>query len=375
MHTECPHCQTLFNVSAQQLRVAHGTVRCGHCMHTFDALEALSEGDGEVERTNPDSTGSETSSPSVEEHGDRQLLRSPPGGTRWTLADSDLADTVSQTGAADAESGSDVELIQAGPMLDNQLVSDMDAGLEADEQPLGDVADVIEDESPEALAALEGIVPAYTADELPPDEPPDTPHTDADELDHVAVQAGEDTAAEEPEYPQVLEEDIGRIKNARRNRRRKLTYTVLSIFLLSTLGVQYLVLMPEDALRRYPMSRPLVERLCDLRDSCSLLIQREPGLVEVTSRDVRVHPRYEGALQVTASLVNSAGFVQPYPRVQFTLFNVNGQTIAARIFEPHEYLSAETNISTGMEPSTPIRVELHMLAPDEAAVSFEFKFL
>ena len=43
MFTQCPDCGTVFRVSAQALRAAQGTVRCGICSSSFNALEALSE--------------------------------------------------------------------------------------------------------------------------------------------------------------------------------------------------------------------------------------------------------------------------------------------------------------------------------------------
>lgn len=36
--TQCPHCDTVFQVSAEQLQVAQGRVRCGCCQGVFDAL-------------------------------------------------------------------------------------------------------------------------------------------------------------------------------------------------------------------------------------------------------------------------------------------------------------------------------------------------
>jgi len=45
VHTDCSYCHTLFNVSAEQLKVVYGTVQWGHCMNIFDALEALDDGD------------------------------------------------------------------------------------------------------------------------------------------------------------------------------------------------------------------------------------------------------------------------------------------------------------------------------------------
>lgn len=43
MYTECPHCQTLFRIRADQIRAAQGTVRCGRCQEPFDSLLTLCE--------------------------------------------------------------------------------------------------------------------------------------------------------------------------------------------------------------------------------------------------------------------------------------------------------------------------------------------
>src|SRR5574343_1219834 len=38
---QCPHCRTSFRVSQAQLAAAHGVVRCGACLHVFNAAEQL----------------------------------------------------------------------------------------------------------------------------------------------------------------------------------------------------------------------------------------------------------------------------------------------------------------------------------------------
>lgn len=43
MYTQCPECATVFRVSADALRVAQGTVRCGICSSSFNAIEFLNE--------------------------------------------------------------------------------------------------------------------------------------------------------------------------------------------------------------------------------------------------------------------------------------------------------------------------------------------
>jgi len=37
--TQCPHCETSFNITQAQLKLANGKVRCGFCLRTFSALE------------------------------------------------------------------------------------------------------------------------------------------------------------------------------------------------------------------------------------------------------------------------------------------------------------------------------------------------
>jgi predicted Zn finger-like uncharacterized protein len=39
--TRCPGCKTIFRVTAQQLEMRAGQVRCGHCRTVFDGVGAL----------------------------------------------------------------------------------------------------------------------------------------------------------------------------------------------------------------------------------------------------------------------------------------------------------------------------------------------
>jgi predicted Zn finger-like uncharacterized protein len=42
MYTRCPHCNTHFRVTRQQLQASSGQVRCGRCQQVFDAFATLS---------------------------------------------------------------------------------------------------------------------------------------------------------------------------------------------------------------------------------------------------------------------------------------------------------------------------------------------
>jgi predicted Zn finger-like uncharacterized protein len=39
--TQCPECQTRFDISREQLQAANGRVRCGHCQQVFDAIQHI----------------------------------------------------------------------------------------------------------------------------------------------------------------------------------------------------------------------------------------------------------------------------------------------------------------------------------------------
>ena len=41
MRTRCPACRTVFRVTAEQLRLKSGKVRCGYCHAVFNALDEL----------------------------------------------------------------------------------------------------------------------------------------------------------------------------------------------------------------------------------------------------------------------------------------------------------------------------------------------
>ena len=174
--------------------------------------------------------------------------------------------------------------------------------------------------------------------------------------------------------PEVLREEAEEFVARSAARRRNIGYGVAALSLLILLAGQYVFFMPEDAARRYPQWRGAIESLC-VRIGCVLPERRDPARIRVVSRDVRVHPRYEGVMQLKATLTNAAPYRQPYPQVRFTLYNVNGQTIATRVFRPSEYLGRPVAASARLRPHTPFQLELDVLAPEEAAVSFEFRFL
>ena len=120
--------------------------------------------------------------------------------------------------------------------------------------------------------------------------------------------------------------------------------------------------------------RPKLEDLCSLLH-CELPLRVDLSRIELVSRDVRKHPQVAGALQINATLVNRAGFTQPYPVLAITFSNTSGTPVAARRFNPAEYLGEQADLEAGMATDTPLQVMLEIEDPGEDAVSFQFEFL
>ncbi len=88
MYTQCPDCATVFRVTADALRAAHGDVRCGVCSTTFNALENLSEQSFKVA-----ATAFEAPDPS-----DSMTVEELPGGENIELSEeSDPAAGIDRT--------------------------------------------------------------------------------------------------------------------------------------------------------------------------------------------------------------------------------------------------------------------------------------
>ena len=333
MYTRCPHCLTVFVVAAEQLKAAHGNVRCGTCLESFDAIPHLSDGPAQM-----------PSEALI--HNDGLDDGADPGDSR--IASEQLTSTLDAVRTATSTE------------QDYAAATAPAAGLESDGSAFAADADA-------------GGARDVPLDGNPDPAPRPAHHGDDDTGSRVSVVEKSTRKIDDP-LPDVLREHVEELAARNAARRRNIGYGVAALALLVLLAGQYVFFMPEDATRRYPQWRGAIESLC-VQVGCVLPERRDPGRIRVVSRDVRVHPRLEGVMQIKATLTNSAPYRQPYPQVQFTLFNVNGQTIATRVFQPSEYLGRRIAASARLRPQTPFQVELDVLAPEEAAVSFEFSFL
>src|SRR5690606_12386711 len=136
-----PDCGTVFRVTAAELRVAGGFVRCGHCSTVFNALATLSESlPPELERPPEDDAGTAP----------------PPDAARGHPDD----DSEVPGGEASAE--------PAGVRFAARALADEDASGEADDVPLTGSTDEVEVRPPSGALTAEDWLAGTDSDE--PDE-------------------------------------------------------------------------------------------------------------------------------------------------------------------------------------------------------------
>ena len=147
-----------------------------------------------------------------------------------------------------------------------------------------------------------------------------------------------------------------------------------ALVMLMLFALQFAWFSRDQVLQAYPQLAPWAVRFCE-HFHCNLFRLRDPSAIRILNRDVRLHPNYADTLLVNATMVNQSGIVQPYPKVQFTLFDTGGRILAYREFTVEEYLDHSIDIIKGMMPGQPVHFVLEVTGPTQDAVSFEFRFL
>ncbi|NOZ51600.1 MAG: DUF3426 domain-containing protein [Gammaproteobacteria bacterium] len=128
-----------------------------------------------------------------------------------------------------------------------------------------------------------------------------------------------------------------------------------------------------DELGQVSQLRPWIEFFCR-HTNCELSLQADITQLELLGQDIRSHPTTNNALLVSATIINNAPYIQPYPGLQLNFSDINGEEVAVRNFGPKDYAATGINVNKGMEPNTPIQIELEIIDPGKNAINFEFNF-
>lgn len=126
----------------------------------------------------------------------------------------------------------------------------------------------------------------------------------------------------------------------------------------------------EDLAEVSALRQPLV-KFCEYL-SCSVPPRTDIKSIDLVNTSVDPHPITPGALRVSAYLVNRADFVQPFPPLEVTLTDKEGNVVGRRTFQPHEY---HVDMSKRMAPNVIERTDFDLAQPAESAVGYEIQLV
>lgn len=344
MLTQCPSCQTIFRITSEILRVAHGQVRCGRCHTQFDALERLVE-ENDVEET---SSG-------------RYVKPEPPAGEIEVDEPRAQEDITLE--------GRHIEITGTYRVMDDPEDPQIRQEITEEWVELDDVDEEISDELP----ADDGIEVAEHGEEIDDfdeaedvEESPDPSEESEQQRFARRLASGRQRLLQESASDEELHALAGRPGTAR----SALLWKILAAPLVLALLGQFVHHYRSD-FARHPALGPAVVRIYEIF-GVKLTPDWQLHAYEVKQWGVVSDASHPGTLKVRASITNRASFAQPYPLMKLVLEDRWGDQVRAREFEPGEYLDPGTPLDRLLPPGQPTNATIAIVDPGPDAEGFRF---
>jgi predicted Zn finger-like uncharacterized protein len=418
MFTICPKCALTLVVTAEDLRVAQGYVRCGRCSSVFNALARLTEegqtSEESAETAPPPPAASQTPPPAPRDAPPQSVIDEdaipedalefdpsktdvasvfvePPPNPQWTAA----------TGTFKAMIAANQE---AAPAQDPDAPQDSDSQIDVEIDPelLASILhiDLAPPAPPQAPRPAERETPAPALPETPPPAarqatPPATPQKALRPAEREApAPAPRETpppparqatplAGPAPEAPVKARSAASQARAPRKMRLGEelragaATARLLPRLWLAGTGLAALLLLVQivnhyrdELAATARFHRPITALYASL--GVQLAPHWDLRAYEVHQLGASVEPGSSGLITVRASVKNAAAQPQPLPVLRVTLQDRFGNRIAARDVAPPLYLPRATAPASALlSVGQRIDAEMGFVDPGANAVGFE----
>lgn len=371
MYTQCPECQTIFEIDEEALQTSLGIVHCGRCFKRFDALRTLTD--------------------SLPEQSEEPLDEHDPAEHAPILTEAVDA-ARSQAGQRKRRRHESITVTRP-PLAPEPVSRNPEPPSPVPSRPVLDVAGAVPDDlfaEPARTATrgptvvqdwrtidLGGVVEAHAA----PPPAADAGPAPADAVATAIVpadgvdQGGVDLAPGDGVDAAATDRHDGThvyVPPRQRIARAHFAWGAILLLLALTLSAQ-LAWAARVQLLRDPATHALVARACQSID-CRIPPIADPAQLELLSRDVRPDPATAGALTITATLRNNASFRQAWPIVTVTLTDLDNHPVAMRRFRSYEYMTDPARRAAGIAPGATVAVAFEVADPGKNAVAFQFSF-
>ena len=411
MLTRCPECSTSFRVTAEQLRLAQGAVRCGNCEAVFDALTTLSEdqpdnvvGQGQGERSAPESTedsaaDGESGDASTIESVDYDRLSGQLSGYFGETnkpeepEDSDgpgpaaAEETVPflpklQSGAEFSESEPDTQISTESETADE---TDDDTGTTREDEWLRQIFDEADDDRPVFIVEGESSTTSQSQYDF---------EKGAEAADHTG--AGRDDATEPEDFAEYSQDslpqtdtvtdgetadpgipgwqDLSPTSDTRDTLRNGATvnnrwWAISGVILLITLIVQ-LVHDNRDALATHARYGEAIRTLYSLI-RLPLYPEWDLRAYEIRGSEAVSGESSAGVLDIRAQMVINGTEAVGEPLLRIVLRDRWANLVARGVFSASEYRSDQTSAGAMLQPGNLLPIGVTVEDPGDAAQGYE----
>lgn len=401
LQTQCPKCHTRFRVTDEQLGIAKGKVRCGHCMDVFNAVEhkvtgaaaGLSKPPSDTRKKPSEGIPSDQASSgftSDTTENDLIFADNPEedaeegryAGNKLTFSDDELSDSFrsfDDRGAPASDDTTDnqtedVDESWAEAILWENSAPDQNAQATPEKEPEPQPAPEPESELDTGASAQSPQSSPYENESDFIDEEPSGLALEPAEHETEAAtehQPKTESFAAGTPFGDLRHEPVS-VGGNNRSWLRTLTWSVIVLGLIGVLIAQ-VIWFQFDRLSTIPELRPFYEKGCQLT-GCELKPLINVEAIQSRKLVVRTNPKNRNQLIVDAVIINRADFQQPFPAIALTFSNLNGDVVAQSVFTPEEYLDGEAETLKVMPLETPVRIAINIRDPGRDAVNYNIIF-
>jgi len=368
MFTLCPKCALTLVVTAADLRIAQGYVRCGRCLNVFNALSRLSE-----ERPTPPESPPETTAAAAPEEAPAAAVEETPAPAAQA-PEPEPPSTIDDTGEIEIELDPSILVTSVRPPIAPEIIAEPQAQPEEPEPSAAAPAPTATAPAAAAPAKPTPVAqPQATTAPVTPALVTAAPVTTAPiapaavALAAPAAPAADAQEATQTNTPQQSPEGAFELRT--RRPRVELAWRIgagaLALALLLQIVNHY-----RDALAANPALRgPLSTVYAAL--GVKLAPRWDIHAYDVRQLGASVAAAAAGEIVVRASVKNSATRAQPLPLLRVTLQDRFGNRIAARDVPPGDYLPSSVAPSALLAAGSRIDATMVFVDPGPQAVGFE----
>ncbi|MDO9234130.1 MAG: DUF3426 domain-containing protein [Methylotenera sp.] len=389
--TRCPACETQFFVTEAQLHKHGGKVRCGQCLHVFDAKTQLFEIDTPVAETTV------AENPPIEialeiEATTISAARSAPIENEPTPnIDGDSAQIITPENTAlhhPASSQINQKTEEEWPAIDhaaldeNALSNTNASNLSSLNQAPFNQIQAPFVEALELSASVEDVQ-AFAAEANNASDTTTMTSDDEGDLDDRAERAFDaeqiknlnditklsiiaDNRANY--FDDLASKDKLTTKNINKKSRRWLWLMGAFILLICAVA-QTIYFLRDNIATYYPNTKPILEKACQSL-GCSVSLPKQIESIVIDDSDMQEDLNVEGVMHLSSRLINKADFNLAYPNLELTLTDSDDNPTLRRVFKPAEYLPANTDIASGLKAGETIKIKLAITTTGQTVAGY-----